>query len=76
MRAHVGDWLVVPADTGELHVRRGQIVAVPHEDGSPPYRVRWLDDDHESLLFPPPDARLHCPQRSGGGRDATTPAAR
>ncbi|MBW0116582.1 DUF1918 domain-containing protein [Pseudonocardia abyssalis] len=76
MRAHVGDWLVVPVAPGDHLVRRGRIVGVPHEDGSPPYRVRWLDDDHESLLFPPPDARLQCPSRKGGGHDAATAEAR
>jgi len=39
-------------------------VAVTHPDGTPPYRVRWLDDDHESLLIPPPDTRLHRPRRT------------
>ena len=58
MHAHVGDWLVVPEVPGGAHARRGLIVAVPHADGSPPFRVRWLDDEHETLLFPPPDAQL------------------
>jgi uncharacterized protein DUF1918 len=57
MRAHIGDWITIP-DGG--HVRRGRVVAVPHPDGSPPYRVMWLDDDHESLVVPPPDAMLSC----------------
>jgi|KBSSwiStaDraftv2_1062776.scaffolds.fasta_scaffold2895483_2 uncharacterized protein DUF1918 len=64
MRARVGDWLIVPNDRGGAHVRRGQVVAVTHPDGTPPYRVRWLDDDHESLLIPPPDTRLHRPRRT------------
>jgi hypothetical protein len=65
MRAHVGDWLVIPDDPGRGHVRRGQVVAVPHPDGSPPFRVRWLADDHETLVFPPPDAHLECPAPAG-----------
>ena len=58
MQARTGDWLVVPVDSNGTHVRRGQVVGVPHPDGTPPYRVRWLDDGHESLLVPPPDTRL------------------
>ena len=58
MHAHAGDWLVVPEVPGGAHARRGLIVAVSHADGSPPFRVRWLDDEHETLLFPPPDAQL------------------
>lgn len=58
MHARIGDWLVVPPGPHESHGRRGQIVGLAHPDGGPPYRVRWLDDEHESLVFPPPDAHL------------------
>lgn len=61
MKARVGDWLVVPPGPHEHHTRRGQIVELVHVDGSPPYRVRWLDDDHVTLVFPPPDAAVHPP---------------
>jgi hypothetical protein len=27
-------------------------------DGQPPYRVRWISDDHVSVVFPGPDARV------------------
>jgi Domain of unknown function (DUF1918) len=60
MHGHVGDWLVVPEVAGGAHPRRGLIVGVPHPDGSPPFRVRWLDDERETLVFPPPDAHLQC----------------
>jgi hypothetical protein len=63
MEAHVGDWLIAPIDRDGVHVRRGQVVAVTHLDGTPPYGVRWLDCDHESLLIPPPDTRLQPLQR-------------
>jgi hypothetical protein len=66
MRAHVGDWIAFPADG---HVRRGRIIAVAHPDASPPYRVRWLDDDSESLLVPPPDAVLTCPGTGAQGSE-------
>jgi len=78
MHAELGDWLIIPAGPGHPHERRGQVVGLLHPDGSPPYRVRWLDDDHLSVLYPPPDTR--CRARSaapagrsdaGGGRHAT-----
>jgi hypothetical protein len=28
------------------------------KDGQPPYRVRWTTDDHISVVFPGPDARV------------------
>jgi hypothetical protein len=58
MRAEVGDWLVVPAGPHESHGRRGQVVALVHPDGTPPYRVRWLEDEHVGIVFPPPDAHI------------------
>lgn len=58
MKAAVGDWLIVEGTHGSSTRRQGLIVEVSHTDGSPPYLVRWLDDDHESLIFPGPDARV------------------
>jgi hypothetical protein len=58
MRAQVGNWLIVEGLTDESPRRQGQIVGVDHADGSPPFWVRWLDDDHRSLVFPGPDARV------------------
>jgi len=58
VKAKVGDRLVLEG----VHVgdrrRRGIILDVRSEDGSPPYVVKWLDDDHEALVFPGPDARV------------------
>lgn len=58
MRAQVGDWLVVPPGPGTSHSRRAQVVGLLHPDGTPPYRVHWLDDDHFSILYPPPDTHV------------------
>lgn len=58
MRAQVGNWLIVEGLTDASSRRQGQIVEVDHADGSPPYWVRWLGDDHSSLVFPGPDARV------------------
>jgi hypothetical protein len=57
MKARIGDRLVMEGThVGDLR-RVGEIVEVHHEDGAPPYRVRW-PDGHESLVFPGPDARI------------------
>ena len=56
MFAAVGDRLVIrSAHLGEP-VRDGEILAVRHADGSPPYLVRWEDTGHVSLVYPGPDA--------------------
>lgn len=58
MKAHVGDKLVL-AGTHVGDVRRvGIILDVREPDGSPPYRVRWLADGHEGLIYPGPDAHI------------------
>lgn len=56
--AQVGNWIVVHGRTLDDPVREGLVVGVPHADGTPPYLVRWSDDDHTSLVFPGPDARI------------------
>ncbi|GLZ49838.1 hypothetical protein Acsp06_60230 [Actinomycetospora sp. NBRC 106375] len=58
MHARVGNWLIVEGLTDESPRRQAQIVAVDHADGSPPFWVRWLGDEHTSLVFPGPDARV------------------
>jgi hypothetical protein len=61
MKAHVGDRLVLEGSrVGEAR-RIGVITAVRRSDGAPPYVVRWLDNDHEALVFPGPDARVEPP---------------
>jgi hypothetical protein len=58
MKGTVGDRLVEEG----VHVgdrrRVGIITALRNEDGSPPYMVRWLDNDHEALVYPGPDAHI------------------
>ena len=56
MKASVGDWLVVKGRTNRHSEHRGMITGVHGAQGSPPYMVRWLDTDHEALMFPGPDA--------------------
>ncbi|MBO0819291.1 MAG: DUF1918 domain-containing protein [Nocardiopsaceae bacterium] len=54
MRAQVGDRLVLEGDAS----RSGLIIGLEHEDGSPPYVVRWLADGHIALVYPGPYARI------------------
>jgi hypothetical protein len=58
MHAQVGDRIVIRSTHVDGPVRDGEIIEVQHEDGSPPYRIRWSDNGHESLLFPGPDAQV------------------
>lgn len=61
MRAHVGDLLTLES----MHVgeprRTGLITVLEHEDGTPPYWVRWLDNGHEAFVFPGPEAHIDPP---------------
>jgi Domain of unknown function (DUF1918) len=56
MKAKVGDWLVFKGRTNEQQEHRGIITEVHGAEGSAPYMVRWLETDHEALVFPGPDA--------------------
>jgi hypothetical protein len=56
MRAQVGNWLIVHHRDLDAPVRAGEIIGVPHADGSPPYVVHWLDDERTSVVFPGADA--------------------
>lgn len=56
MRASAGDRIVIKGHRVGEHDRDAEVIEVSHLDGSPPYRVRWEDSGHESLLFPGSDA--------------------
>lgn len=58
MHAKAGDWLVVERADIEHEPRKGLIQEVRSADGSPPYLVRWTDDDHIALVFPGADAHV------------------
>jgi hypothetical protein len=61
MNAKVGDRLVLEGTHVGDRRRIGVVVALRHDDGSPPYMVRWLDDGHEGLVFPGSDAHIEPP---------------
>ncbi|MFD2472927.1 DUF1918 domain-containing protein [Amycolatopsis silviterrae] len=56
MHAQRGDWLVVKGIRVDMPEHRGRIVAVGSPDGAPPFTVRWQGADHDSTVFPGPDA--------------------
>jgi len=56
MHAAPGDRIVIRSRTVGGPVRDAEVLEVEHEDGSPPYLVRWSDTGHEALFFPGPDA--------------------
>lgn len=58
MQARVGDWVVIESGVVDMSRREGQIKALRHRDGSPPYEVQWLADGQTTLYFPGPDARV------------------
>ncbi|GGL13961.1 DUF1918 domain-containing protein [Planomonospora parontospora] len=58
MKAAAGDRLVVEGTHGAGVRRIGVIMGLRDPDGTPPYVVRWVDDEHEGLVFPGPDARV------------------
>ncbi len=57
MKAKIGDRLVRHGTPVDEPGHAGVIVEVRHDDGGPPYLVRW-PDGHESLVFPGPDATV------------------
>ncbi len=67
MKAKVGDRLVIYGTNLGDRRRVGVVTGVAHPDGSPPYVVRWLEDDHESVVFPGPTAHVESRQPQPAG---------
>jgi hypothetical protein len=58
MEARVGDHVVLEgAKVGQAR-RRGEVVEVLRGATGDRYRVRWEQDDHETVLAPGPDLRV------------------
>ncbi|MBD0422692.1 DUF1918 domain-containing protein [Streptomyces sp. TRM S81-3] len=72
MRAHLGDQLVIESPATGAARRDGEIVGLHHEDGTPPYDVRWSDTDEVTLVFPGPDAHI---RHVGHAEPGTAPAS-
>jgi hypothetical protein len=61
MKAKIGDRLILEGTHVGDPRRVGIVTQVRHEDGTPPYTVRWLDTGREALVFPGPEARIEAP---------------
>lgn len=57
--ARVGDWLVEPGPLSTRMWRWGRVVAIPPETGF--LLVRWLGDDHDTIVAPSSGARIEGP---------------
>lgn len=58
MHADVGDQIVIGGPTVGSPGRDGEVVALHHPDGTPPYDVRWSDTGRTTVIFPGPDAHI------------------
>ena len=54
MHPQVGDLLLVEGDTARI----GLIIGVPHDDGSPPYIIKWLATGGIAMVSPGEYARV------------------
>lgn len=68
MKANVGDWIVVESVNLGGPRRIGRVMRVEHTDGSPPYTVKWTEDDRETLFFPGPEAHVETSESLLRGR--------
>ncbi|MCP2263198.1 dsRBD fold-containing protein [Promicromonospora thailandica] len=72
MKAAVGDRIVTASGVVGGAVRDGVVTECPHEDGSPPYRVRWSDTGEETLVYPGADTYVDTdagPAGTAGGAE-------
>ncbi|MFJ5547461.1 DUF1918 domain-containing protein [Streptomyces sp. NPDC093225] len=70
LHAEVGDQIVIGGPTVGSPGRDGEVIALHHPDGTPPYDVRWSDTGRTSVFFPGPDARIkHLHHRTSAPTD-------
>lgn len=56
MRAKAGDRLVIKGHRVGHVDAEAEVLEVRGENGEPPFRVRWLSDGRESVVYPGADA--------------------
>ena len=54
--AQAGDWIEVHGHTQGEPSRHALVLEVLGSAGNEHYRVKWAEDEHESIFFPGPDA--------------------
>ena len=62
MIAQIGDRIVLEGTHLGDRRRVGVVVGLAHDEGTPPYQVKWLDDGRTSLIFPGAEARVEHPK--------------
>ena len=73
--ARAGDWIEVHGHVQGEPARRALVLEVLGTAGSEHYRVRWGDDEHESIFYPGPDATVK-PADKPAKKAAKKPAAK
>ena len=68
MEARVGDHVVLEGAKVGLARRRGEVLEVLRGATGDRYRVRWDQDDHETVLAPGPDLRVEGSDDARPGR--------
>ena len=68
MEARVGDHVVLEGAKIGLARRRGEVLEVLRGATGDRYRVRWEQDDHETVLAPGPDLRVEASGDARPGR--------
>jgi hypothetical protein len=68
VKAKIGDRLIEEGTHVGDHRRVGVITELRHDDGTPPYMVRWLDNEREALVYPGPDSRIEAGHGADTGR--------
>ena len=56
--ARAGDWIEVHGHVQGQPPRHAIVLEVLGSPGNEHYRVKWADDEHESIYFPGPDASI------------------
>ena len=74
--AAVGDRIVTASGVVGGVVRDGVVTGCPHDDGSPPYRVRWSDTGEETLVYPGTDTIVDAQVEAGSDEWRETRQAR
>jgi len=64
MKAMPGDRLIIDGDSDRV----GDVIGVPHADGSPPYVVKWRRSGHIALVSPNSYASIVPADGAGGAR--------